>query len=129
MKRSVYLLLPLIALALTSPLAAQGVTSVGTEFVFSFPTNYWNRGTGAQYVRLYIAATTSTTVRVYVGPTLKTTMSIAAGTTRSFDLTNLEAQALSRSTYTAIPADAIYRNRAVRVVSDDPISLTGLNRS
>ena len=129
MKRSVYLLLPLIALAITSPLAAQGVTSVGTEFVFSFPTNYEDPGASAHYVRLYIAATTRTTVRIYVGPTLKNAVSVEAASITTFDLTKFEAQALTRDTRADIPPDAIYRNKAVRVVADDPISLTGMNRT
>jgi hypothetical protein len=128
MKHSLLLCLLLLAIA-PAALRAQGPTSVGTEFVFSFPTNYEDPSATLQYIRLYISSTVRTRVRIYTGTTLKNTIYTVPNAIVTCDLTKFEAQAVSRTTTTPVPDDAIHRRKALTVIADDPISLYGMNRT
>jgi hypothetical protein len=127
-----FLLLVVLA-TLIAPNAAHtqlsGPSSTGTDFVVSFPSNYEDPTATWQYIRLYIAAESSTTVSVYVGTTLKTEIQTAANGVVTVDLTKTEAQTVVRQSTAPVPPDRIYIDRAIRVVADAPITLYGLNRT
>lgn len=142
MKPSVRYLLPLLLLfiATSGLLRAQaadagnfpvtyGPSNLGKEFVFSFPTNYEDPTAAMQYIRLYITSPVRTRVQIYTGSVLKKTVFTVPNDIIQFDLTKFEAQAVSRDNMAPIPPDQVYRRKAVRVVSDEPIVLYGMNRT
>lgn len=123
---STALLLLLMALA-AGRAGAQELGSEGTEFLFSFPTNYASGSSSVPYIRLYITAPVRTRVRVYAGANLKATLYTVPDEIVTQDLTKAEGQAVDREVTDPLPDDAIYRGKAVRVVADAPVTISGLN--
>ncbi|MBC8145531.1 MAG: hypothetical protein H7X80_08085, partial [bacterium] len=109
--------------------SSQGPSSLGTEFVFSFPSNYEDPSAPMQYIRLYMTSNVRTRVRIYTGTVLKKTLYTDPGAIVQLDLTKAEAQALVRENTAPIPNDQVYRKKAITVIADAPIALHGMNRT
>ena len=139
MKPVRYFLLPLILLAIAiGSVRAQsagggsypvpyGPNNVGTEFFMSFPAN-WDYAAAYKYIRLYITSGVETTVRVYAGPTLVRTVQTVAYGIVTVDLTLEQAQVFTRNDRSDVPPDQVYKKKAVKIVSEDPIVVYGINR-
>lgn len=138
-------ILPLLFLALaTMPSAAQegaggfespnfpvpfGPNNVGTNFFLSFPSN-WEYAAGEKYVRLYISAGVETEVRITANNgTFNKTVKTIPNDIVTVDLANNIAQPFVRNDRAPVPNDQVYLNRAVRIESDDPIIVYGINRT
>ncbi len=106
-----------------------GPANSGTDFFFSCPSNWDLPGSNTYYIRLYITSTTKTNVEVWVGGVLKQTLVTKPYAVVTADLTASEAQAIVRTDAPPVPNDALYRNKAIRVVAEDPVILYVMNRT
>jgi hypothetical protein len=131
MRRLILLCTLLPVLLLGAPLLRAQPTgqsgNQGREFLLSFPAN-WDYAASFKYVRFYITAPTVTKVRVYSGDLLVRSVTTKIHELVTVDLPLSMAEAVSRDDQSPVPNDTIYRNRAVRVVADDPIVLYAINR-
>ena len=125
MIRSISLQLLLLLLTATV-LAAQ--TNEGTEFYLSFPASLEDASPSQEYIRLYIMSSVATNVDIYTLGQLKGSVTTVPNGIVTFDLSKSEAQLMVREVTTPVPSDRLYEKSAVRVVSDDPISLHCMNR-
>ncbi|MBC8146093.1 MAG: hypothetical protein H7X80_10955, partial [bacterium] len=103
--------------------SSQGPSSLGTEFYFSFPSNYEDPGAAMKYIRLYMTSNMRTRVRIYTGTVLKNTLYTDPGAIVYMDLTKSEAQAVIRANDGPIPPDRVYPKKAISVIADAPIAL------
>lgn len=103
--------------------------SAGREFVAAFPAN-WDSPTAAQYyIRLYVTSEVRTRVYVWVGQTIKKVFYTKPYEVVTVDLAPIEAQMFTRNDVAPVPPDSVYRGRAIRIVSEDPIMVYGMNRT
>jgi adhesin/invasin len=107
---------------------AYGPTNTGKDFWFSFPAN-WEYAAGQKYVRLYITAGTKTKVDIYAGTSLLKSVTTVPYDVVTADINQLEAQVFVRNDASPLPADQIYTNKALHVVSEAPIVVYGINRT
>ncbi len=108
---------------------AFGPNNAGTEFFFSCPANWDLPGSTDYYVRIYITSTTATEVEVWTGPNLKQTVTTIPYGIVTVNLTPAEAQPVVRGDQPPVPNDAPYANKAVRIVSDEPVIAYVMNRT
>lgn len=104
-----------------------GPSNMGREFWLAFPANWNMPGGRSSYVRLYIISHVSTQVKVWAGSTLKKVVQTTPGVASTVDLAPVEAQMIIRNDQMPVPADNIYRNKAVHVSAGAPIAVYGVN--
>ena len=103
-----------------------GPNNVGREFYFSFPANAeWEAG--RRYIKLHISSGVATRVEVYIGDQFKTRFTTVPNDIKIVELSPMEGQAFVITPGLPIPDDRVYRNKAVRVIAEDPIIVYGMN--
>lgn len=105
-----------------------GPNNIGTEFYTAFPAN-WEANARTKYIRFYISAGVATKVDIYALGVFKGSITTIPNEIVTFDLSNLEAQVFVRNDGVPSPDDQVYPGKAVRIVSQDPIVLYGMNRT
>lgn len=106
-----------------------GPNNAGREFYLAFPAN-WDIPSSAQYyIRLYVTSNVRTAVRVSAGANLKKTFFTKPFEITAVDLTPIEAQMFTRNDVAPVPADQVYRGRAVHIQADAPVIVYGMNRT